>query len=121
MEQPPNATTFCWSPYVDALSTLCRMCGVIADVKDLVMPDDDREASVIAVMQALLVWQPGFALPNRSGVPPTLGSGIPSSTGGIPLNTAQIQKFKTRRLYNRFGVVYRSVQAVYRSVRAVYR
>jgi hypothetical protein len=32
----------------------------------------------------------GFALPNRRGVPPALGSGIPSGTGGIPLNTAQI-------------------------------
>jgi hypothetical protein len=63
----------------------------------------------------------GFALPNRSGVPPTLGSGIPSGTGGIPLNTAEIQKSKMRRLYNRFGAVHRSVRVVYRSVRAVYR
>jgi hypothetical protein len=48
-------------------------------------------------------------------------SGIPSGTDGIPLNTAQIQKFKMRRLYNRFEAVHRSVRAVYRSVRAVYR
>jgi hypothetical protein len=64
---------------------------------------------------------PGFALPIRGGVPPTLGSGIPSGTGGIPLKTAQIQKIKTRRLYNRFGSVHRSVRAVYRPVWAVYR
>jgi hypothetical protein len=76
------------------------------------VPADDGEEECL--------W-PGFALPNRSGVPPTLGSGIPSSTGGIPLNTAQIQKSKTRRLYNRLGAVYRSVRVVYWSVSVVYR
>jgi hypothetical protein len=71
---------------------------------------------------SFLEWsEAGFALPIRGGVPPTLGSGIPSGTGGIPLKTAQIQKIKTRRLYNRFGSVYRSVRAVYRPVWAVYR
>jgi hypothetical protein len=49
---------------------------------------------------------PGFVLPNRRGIPPPLGIGIPS---GIPLNITRIQKTKTKRLYNRFVAVYRSV------------
>jgi hypothetical protein len=53
---------------------------------------------------------PGFVLPNRRGIPPPLGIGIPS---GIPLNITRIQKTKTKRLYNRFVAVYRSVSVAY--------
>jgi hypothetical protein len=97
------------------IGTLAHLVLAVGD------PDADGEDRLTCGGTVCWLSVPGFALSNRRGVPPALGSGIPSGTNGIPLNTAQIQKSKTRCLYNRFGTGYRSVRVVYQSVSVVYR